>query len=37
MIVTNHLTNVHVGHPASFDICNQSLAFDINIAGKAAD
>lgn len=34
MIVSNHLTNVHVGHPASFDICNQSLSFDINITGK---
>ncbi|CAF1398822.1 unnamed protein product [Adineta steineri] len=30
--VSNHLTNVHVAHPASFDICNQSQHIDIHIA-----
>ncbi|UJR14889.1 hypothetical protein I4U23_001873 [Adineta vaga] len=36
VIVSNHLTNIHIGHPASFDICNQSLSFDINITAPSS-
>jgi hypothetical protein len=34
MIVSNSITNAHVGHKLSFDIDNQSEFFDVHILGN---